>query len=282
MKTRNMSLLTSVLFMLPMSMATAAATATPATVQLWRLDCGTIQVADLDVFSDTRAYVGRRKQLVASCYLIRHGDDYMLWDTGLSKADLNKPKSKGDAESESLKLSIVDQLAKIDVTPKQIGTIGISHYHFDHTGQAADFPQAKLLIGKGDLDAMRSAGDSGIDKPVAHWLTGGGAVDGVSGDRDVFGDGSVVMLDMSGHTPGHHGLLVQLKNKGPVLLSGDVVHFRENLESDGVPSFNIDRSRSLSSMDRYRKLARNLKATDIIQHEPDDVKKLPAFPASAD
>ena len=43
----------------------------------------------------------------------------------------------------------------------------------------------------------------------------------VTGDKDVFGDGSVVMLDMPGHTPGHHALLMKLAHKGYVLLSGD-------------------------------------------------------------
>ena len=104
----------------------------------------------------------------------------------------------------------------------------------------------------------------------------------VRGDYDVFGDGSVVMLDLPGHTPGHHGLLVQLPKRGAVLLSGDVVHFRENLESMGIPSFNTDRAQSLASMDRFNKLARNLDATLIIQHEEKDVAKLPVFPEAAE
>jgi N-acyl homoserine lactone hydrolase len=257
----------------------AAAAASPE-VELWRLDCGSLWVANLDEYSDTRAYVGRSKLFTASCYLIRHGDTYMLWDTGLTRADLGKPLVKGPAESESLRISIVDQLAQLGVKPHQIAIVGISHYHFDHVGQAADFSAAKLLIGKGDLDLLRQAGPERA-RSLAAWLAGSQAVEGVTGDRDVFGDGSVVMLDLPGHTPGHHGLLVTLARKGPVLLSGDVAHFRENLASDGVPSFNSDRSQSLASMDRFRALARNLKATLIIQHDERDIGKLPAFPMSA-
>ena len=52
-------------------------------LSLARLDCGTIQVNDLNVFSDTEAYTGRKMTLVDGCYLLRHGDDYLLWDTGL-------------------------------------------------------------------------------------------------------------------------------------------------------------------------------------------------------
>ena len=111
---------------------------------------------------------------------------------------------------------------------------------------------------------------------------GGALLDPVTGDRDVFGDGQVVMLDLPGHTPGHHGLLIRLAHKGPVLLSGDVAHFRANYDSDGVPSFNTNRADSLASLDRFKKIAANVHATVVIQHDPDDVAKLPAFPLSAD
>jgi len=259
---------------------TGAAHAAPPPVELWRLDCGELWEGNLDEFSDTHAYVGKSKRLVVSCYLIRHGESYMLWDTGLEKADLGKPLVQNDTESEALSISIVDQLAKIGVKPQQVSVIGISHYHFDHTGQAGDFAQAKLLMGKADLALLRRPGSERA-KPLAHWIGGGGQLEEIEGDKDVFGDGKVVMLDLPGHTPGHHGLLVRLDGAGPVLLSGDVAHFRENLEGNGVPTYNSNRADSLASMDRFRTMARNLKAVAIIQHEPADVAKLPAFPKSA-
>ena len=66
-----------------------------------------------------------------------------------------------------------------------------------------------------------------------------------------------------------------------MLLSGDLVHFRENYETGGVPSFNVDRAQTVASIERFRKLATNLKATVIIQHDMRDIDKLPAFPAAA-
>jgi len=263
--------------------ALLAGTARPAPppVELWRLDCGELREGNLDEFSDTHAYVGQSKRLVVSCYLIRHGESYMLWDTGLAKSDLGKPLVRNTTESEALSISIVDQLAKVGVRPQQVSLIGISHYHFDHTGQAADFPQAKLLMGKADLALLRQPARAARAKPLAPWIGGGAPVEEVEGDKDVFGDGSVVMLDLPGHTPGHHGLLVKLDGVGTVLLSGDVAHFRENLESNGVPIFNADRADSLASLDRFRTLGRNLHATVVIQHDERDVPKLPAFPKSA-
>ena len=246
---------------------------TPPTITLTRLDCGT-NAAPTDVsarFSDTYAYNGLKVQLAFSCYLIRHGDDYMVWDTG----------NPAGTTPTAPKTSLVDLLAQLNVKLAQVKYVGISHYHGDHTGQVSSFPQSTLLIGKGDWDVLTEPKSSGMAGPFANWLTGGGKVEPVPADKDVFGDGSVIMLGMPGHTPGHHSLLVKLKDMGNVLISGDLSHFHENYESNGVPTFNTDRAASLASIDRFKKIAANLKATVIIQHDARDVGKLPAFPAAA-
>jgi glyoxylase-like metal-dependent hydrolase (beta-lactamase superfamily II) len=137
-------------------------------------------------------------------------------------------------------------------------------------------------MGKGDLDLLRGAAPPDPDsaKALAHWLTGTGKVEALTGDRDVFGDGRVVMLKLPGHTPGHYALLVRLAS-GNVLLSGDLYHFTEQVKNRGVPPFNHDRGDTLASMDRYDAIARNLKAVTVIQHEPADIARLPAFPKAA-
>lgn len=249
--------------------------ADPAPLSLWRLDCGSLDIADLGVFSDTGLYAGQRKTLVASCYLIRNGDRYLLWDTGLDGALAGKPKNK---EGSLLKEKIVDQLARIGVKPEDVAYVGISHYHYDHTGQIADFPDATLLTGKGDWEVIKVWPPA--EPRFRRWLSGGGKVEPVEGDKDVFGDGRVTILAMPGHTEGHQALLVRLAG-GPVLISGDQYHFTENRQVGGVPSFNVDRANTLASHDRFEKLAANLDAKVIIQHEPSDVAKLPAFPQAA-
>jgi hypothetical protein len=45
--------------------------------------------------------------------------------------------------------------------------------------------------------------------------------------------------------------------------------------------FNTSHADTLASLDRFKKIAANLKATVIIQHDARDVGKLPAFPAAA-
>ena len=181
------------------------------------------------------------------------------------------------------KVSLVDQLAQLKLKPEQIKYVGISHYHGDHIGQVDSFPKSTLLIGKGDWDVLTDPKMGAVANPAnfANWISGGGKVEPVPVDKDVFGDGTVVILNTPGHTPGHHSLLVKLRGKGNVLLTGDLAHFHENYESSGVPSFNTDRAATLASIDRFKKIAANLKATVVVQHDARDVGKLPAFPAAA-
>ena len=91
MTTRALTLLASTAFFLLSTTTTTSAATPPPAIKLWRLDCGLIQEDDLNLFSDTYAYVGKSKQLTAGCYLIKHGDTYMLWDTGLSTEAIGKP-----------------------------------------------------------------------------------------------------------------------------------------------------------------------------------------------
>jgi N-acyl homoserine lactone hydrolase len=266
------SLATSLLSLTAGTRAHAQA-APAASVTLTRLECGT-NAPPTDVgqrFSDTYAYNGLMVQLVYSCYVIRHGNDVLVWDTGFPKG--NTPTAP--------RQSLVELLGQINVAPAQVKYVGLSHYHGDHIGQTNLFPQATLLVGKSDWDVLSDAKATPNQAPIAPWLSGGSKVEPLTGDRDVFGDGSVIVLNMPGHTPGHRSLLVRLKERGNVLLTGDLAHFHENYESNGVPSFNTDRAATLASLDRFKQMAKNLKATVIIQHDQRDIAKLPAFPAAA-
>lgn len=253
-----------------------------ADLQLWRLDCGTLLINDLQLFSDTFNYKSESKKLTNSCYLIRHNETLMLWDTGLSTDFLNAPFTT-DIASPTLTQTLTDQLNQINIKADDIDLIGISHYHFDHVGQAAQFAKAKLLIGEKDFAALKQTPLPLAAEPkrLAPWIDGNGEVDLISGDRDIFGDGTVIMLNMPGHTPGSHALLVRLPNTGSVLLSGDIVHFNEQHADHNVPPDNTDRAQSLASISRLNGIAKDMPATLIIQHEPEHIKRLPAFPKSA-
>ena len=239
---------------------------------LTRLDCGNGS-NDPRRFSDTFAYTETTKPFTFSCYVIRRGTEVMVWDTGYLPGSVPNATNK----------PLVDLLKQINVDPEQVKYVGISHFHADHTGQLGALKNATLLIGKGDWDGITATppmGGANV-KGFEAWIAEKRKVEALSADKDVFGDGSVMVLRAPGHTPGHNILLVRLKEMGPVLLSGDAVHFLENYDYEGVPGFNFDRAQTVASIQRIKQMQKNLKATLIIQHDPRDIGKLPAFPAAA-
>lgn len=241
-------------------------------VTLTRLDCGS-GANDPRRFSDSFAYTETSKPFTFSCYVIRHGADVMVWDTGYLPGSVPNATNK----------PLADLLRQVNVNPDDVKHVGISHFHADHTGQLVALKNATLLIGKGDWDGITAnppmAGANA--KGFAEWIAEKRKVEPLTGDKDVYGDGSVMVLRAPGHTPGHSILLVRLKEMGPVLLSGDAVHFIENYTGFGVPGFNFDRAQTVASIQRLQEIQKNLKATLIIQHDPRDIGKLPAFPAAA-
>lgn len=261
---------------------TAHAAAPKADVMIWRLDCGQIQMNDAAPLSDAGVYDGQSRRLSNGCYLIRHGTELLLWDAGLPSTLLGKPVDSQPI-SPTLSVDLPTQLARLGIRPDDITRLALSHYHFDHAGQAATFAKATLLIGAADWTALRSTRKPAGAEPalLAPWLSGTGKVDPIEGDRDVFADGSVVMLSTPGHTPGSSALLVRLPKTGPVILSGDVVHLEAQWPLSAVPSWNTQRADSLASMSRLQTLAKTIGATIIVQHDPADLSKLATFPEAS-
>jgi N-acyl homoserine lactone hydrolase len=109
-------------------------------------------------------------------------------------------------------------LESLGVTPDDITYVTFSHAHGDHIGNVRAFARSTLLIqGLEHEFAMNTV-------PVA--LTDNQRVERLSGDRDIFGDGSLNIISTPGHTPGHQSLLVKLPKTGALLLTGDLVHFQ--------------------------------------------------------
>lgn len=258
--------------------------ASDANLSLTRLDCGRADFKDMNAFFSDRpgVYPPGPGKAVDSCYLIRHGDQQMLWDTGFPAETIDKPMVEEDATFR-IDRTLAEQLQQLGITPADVDILGISHMHGDHLGQAAQFTNARLVIGKRDFEMLAGKPED----TLGHWRassTGSPAQPNlslVSGDFDIFGDGTVMALHLPGHTPDHLALLVRL-NSGPVLLTGDLYHTTISREKRSMPGFNTSREQTLQSMDRFEKLASELKAKVVIQHEPQDIAKLPTFPKAAE
>jgi N-acyl homoserine lactone hydrolase len=89
----------------------------------------------------------------------------------------------------------------------------------------------------------------------------------LEGDRDVFGDGSLLIVTTPGHAPGHESLLVNLPKTGWLLLSGDVAHFKDNYDNRRVPAGNVDKDKSVASMQRVADLVAQYHAQFWINHD---------------
>jgi glyoxylase-like metal-dependent hydrolase (beta-lactamase superfamily II) len=208
-----------------------------------------------------------------SCYVIKHGSDYMVWDTGYLPGSTAERDEQADRRA-----------TRADECQARPGEVR-RHQPLPRRphGQLAPFANATLLIGKGDWDGVNANPPMGGANVAGfkEWMGTSRKVKPLTADEDVFGDGSVIVFRTPGHTPGHTALLVRLKEKGPVVLAGDAAHFHENYESNGVPGFNFDRAQTIASLERIKAIEKNLKATVIIQHDPRDIDKLPAFPNAA-
>ena len=245
-----------------------------APLSLYTFDCGSIEVSDLDALSSAGDYAGQKDSLTNTCYLIRHPEGDLLWDLGLPHSLAGEaPQTKGIFTT-ALERTLTEQLAEIGLSPKDIEFISISHSHFDHTSQAAFFPNSRWLVNKHEFDYMfssdakrvQNAAFAEFDKSIH------------SGNLDVFGDGSVIILELPGHTPGHSALQVNLAESGPILLTGDLYHRTESRELKRVPTYNTDEAQTRESMEIFEALARDSGARVIIQHEPRDVATLPKPP----
>jgi N-acyl homoserine lactone hydrolase len=243
-------------------------------IKLYTFDCGDIGVSDLDAFSSTGDYAGQAGQLVNTCYLIRHPEGDLIWDLGLPHTLVGSGPQVNGIFTLSLESSLTDQLAQIDLSAADIEFLSISHSHFDHTGQAALFPDVEWLVHEDEFAHMFGT----VEGEAQHSAFAGLNKTTFSDNYDVFGDGSVVILTTPGHTPGHTALWVSLPESGAVLLSGDLYHRAESRELGRVPRFNSDEAQTRASMVAFERLATELGARVIIQHEKLDVAFLPELP----
>lgn len=251
---------------------------TAAALSVTRLDCGHADFKDMDGFFSDRpgVYPPGPGRVTDSCYLIRHGDQQMVWDTGLPAETRAAPMIR-DGMTAAIDRTLAEQLQQLRVRPGDVDVVGISHMHGDHIGQAAQFTNARLVIGKRDFEMLEGRPEDSLKA----WRGAGKSVTLANADTDIFGDGSVLALYLPGHTPDHLALLVKLKS-GPVLLTGDLYHSTIAREKRAVPGFNTSRAQTLQSMDKFDALAKQTGARVIIQHEPNDIGKLPAFPKAAE
>jgi N-acyl homoserine lactone hydrolase len=255
--------------------------------KLFRLDCGRSLANDESVWTPGEN-VGSSIEFSSTCWLIKHGNEWLLWDAGVPESAHNDPRGWSTLPKlivYHLDKTLTDQLAEIALKPHDIAHVAISHTHGDHIGNVGLFPDSTILMQRAEYSWINS--DSGPNENVNELMTLARKLLGapknlqlIEGDTDVYGDGSVTLVSTPGHTPSHQSLLVHLKNSGFIILSGDVVHTEENFEKNIVPSLNTNKAESIASMEKIGQMIAMYKATLFINHDKkqtDTLKLLPAF-----
>ena len=242
--------------------------------RLYVLDCGQNIGKDQSRWSPG-VNEGKPIEFSDNCYLIRHAKGLLLWDTGIPDAVAAMPDGMvvaNGAITQRRAKTLAAQLVEIAVKPADITYVALSHTHGDHVGNVALFPSSTILIQGAEYDWA-------MTQPAKPAFAPTQPIEKLTGDRDVFGDGSVMILSTPGHTPGHQSLLVVLAKSGPVLLSGDAVHFRDNWENRRVPGMNTNREQTLASMQRIASVMETRKAQLWINHDKAQSAQLRYAPA---
>ena len=234
-------------------------------------------------------------QIPVGFYVVRHPKGNVVFDTGNNDKIITDPSYWGEF-FKSLKpvntpdVAIDAQLQKIGLKPDDITYVVVSHLHLDHGGNVGKFPKSTIVAQKaeiqnafwpepgtggpymiGDVLPLRAPNN---DMPNAVKMLQ------LDGDRDLFGDGTVVVKRAVGHTPGSQMMTVRLKNKGPVILTGDNVYFRENVEKNLPPNIVLAYSPSgiLNAYEWIRYMMATEKADFMTAHDPDAYKAMKKAP----
>jgi N-acyl homoserine lactone hydrolase len=194
-------------------------------VRLYVLDCGTIISHQPERFGLTREDVAD-PDFSDPCFLVVHPKGILLFDTGLTDAQVGRPiyENRMGYEGQLKTTTLKGELANIGVTAPMITYLALSHSHWDHVGNANDYAGSIWLARKAEVDVMFGPNaNAQIRKGYA--ALANAKTQYIEGDYDVFGDGKVVLLSTPGHTPGHQSLYVKLARTGGVVVSGDLYHY---------------------------------------------------------
>jgi glyoxylase-like metal-dependent hydrolase (beta-lactamase superfamily II) len=262
-----------------------ASPAVAATVgpKLYILDCGTISPMDPALFNLRKEEIAGDGGFVSPCYLIVHPRGTLAWDVGQVP-----DKDIKDDGTEAVAQDILKATRRLDRQLEALGHpipgityVAMSHYHTDHTGNANAFAGSTWIVQQAEYDMMFKDGDVGIRTPETYAALKDAKRITLDGeDHDVFGDGTVVIKNGPGHTPGHQMLFLRLANFGPLLLEGDLYHYPEERTLDRVPTFDAD---AAVTRDTRRKVEAFLQETGAqmwIQHDPPTyatLKKAPEY-----
>ncbi|WP_370185084.1 N-acyl homoserine lactonase family protein [Rhodococcus wratislaviensis] len=243
---------------------------------IWALDAPTLSgdISWLQVGAG-----GKDITIPVPTFLIEHDQGLVLFDTGLAADGAGDPRQAYGDMVDAFPMHFPEefrldrQLAGLGFATSDVRRIVLSHLHFDHTGGLQHFPGAEGYIGPGELRYARSPDplsspffrDKDLETAAQirwnelprHY------------EHDMFGDGTVTMLSLPGHTPGSIGLQLRLDGH-TLILTGDAAHLRSNVECLAGTPVDVDTATTRSSLLKLNLLSLQPNTTVWIGHDPDD------------
>jgi N-acyl homoserine lactone hydrolase len=240
----------------------------PKSLRLYVLDGGSLNIPD------TSPYQLKKEELATSmmsvlCFLIAHPRGTLIWDTG-AVPDSNFKPGGGPVTLRYATTTkpLVGQLASIGYAPGDITYLALSHFHWDHVGNANLFASATWLVPKAERDIMFSDPPSPRTEPANYSaLKNSKTILLTKDEYDVFGDGTVVIKAAPGHSPGHQVLYLKLAKTGPVVLSGDLYHYPEERRLKKVPTTEFNAQQTIASRVAVEEFLKTTRAQLWIQHD---------------
>jgi N-acyl homoserine lactone hydrolase len=266
----------------------------PAGMQLYLFSSGTMMIGK--GFLQNFAPMEPKIEIPIGFFVIKHPKGNVIFDTGNNDkviadtgywgklAQVFEPKMTKDDAMDA-------QLAKIGLTTNDIKYVVVSHMHLDHGGNVGKFPNSTIVIQDDELhfamfpDEPFAAGYIPDDISVLRSGVGVSRPNSIdmlriTGDLDLFGDGSLVIHRSPGHTKGTQMLTVRLPKTGPVILTSDAAYFRDNVEKNLVPNIALayDATGIIKGYDWIRRMIATENASYFTSHDPDAWKSLKRAP----
>lgn len=259
----------------------AAAPPAPKSVRLYVIDCGVLNIPDTSPYRLKKEDLAESR-MSAPCFLVAHPKGTLMWDTGPVPDGNFKPgaATAGMRYAVSTK-PLAARLAEIGYAPSDITYLALSHFHWDHVGNANLFTGSTWLVTKAERDIMFADPPSPRTEPQNFsGLRNSKTVFITKADYDVFGDKTVVIKAAPGHSPGHQVLFLRLKNTGPVVISGDLYHYPEERMLHKIPTTEFNAEQTAASRAAIEAFLKKTGAQLWIQHDyiaNAKLRKSPAF-----
>jgi len=198
-------------------------------------------------------------ELSVPCALIRHPRGNVLFDTGCHPTVAEHAEARWAGLARLMtpimpaNENVVEALSGLGLSCDDIDLVVCSHLHPDHCGCNSFFKRATFIIHRKEVEAARAPGAEAQGYVAVEWEQQA-PIDMIDGERDVFGDGRMVLLPLPGHTPGTTGALVTLDQSGTFFLASDTVSLRTTLDTDVVPKNTWNVNALLKSLAEIRRI----------------------------